>query len=115
MLKCGICGKEFDLADYAAHVTECANKKQKAEEVQKKLEAEKESKRLKEAYDALNNIKRYGTLYEGLKNDFKEKYPDLYKANFPEDCSDDHKESNDYFYREVEVNDILNYLSELFK
>lgn len=78
MLKCGLCGKEFEdemFEAYAAHVQECA--KARAEE-QKKKDLERMNAELEE-------VKRAKIVYEGLRDAFKEKYPEAYKMNFGED------------------------------
>lgn len=78
MVKCGLCGKEFEngqFEEYAAHVQNCAAEmslKKKTEDM-KKIQAE------------LEDVKRAKVVYEGLRDSFKEKYPDIYKINFPED------------------------------
>lgn len=94
MVKCGLCGKEFEngqFEEYAAHVQNCAAEmslKKKTEDM-KKIQAE------------LEDVKRAKVVYDGLKDSFKEKYPDIYKINFPEDdgtkskCScDKHEDIN---------------------
>lgn len=75
MIKCGLCGKEFEdtqFEEYAAHVNQCASEqslKKKTEDM-KKIQAE------------LEEVKRAKTVYEGLRDSFKEKYPDIYRINF---------------------------------
>ena len=75
MIKCGLCGKEFEdtqFEEYAAHVNQCASEqslKKKTEDM-KKIQAE------------LEEVKRAKTVYEGLRDVFKEKYPDIYRINF---------------------------------
>lgn len=94
MIKCGLCGKEFEdgqFDEYSAHVQKCAaemSMKKKTEDM-KKIQAE------------LEEVKRAKVVYEGLRDAFKEKYPDIYRVNFQEDVvekSDNkdtiHKNSN---------------------
>lgn len=75
MIKCGLCGKEFEdtqFEEYGAHVSQCASEhslKKKTEDM-KKIQTE------------LEEVKRAKTVYEGLRDTFKEKYPDIYKINF---------------------------------
>lgn len=99
MIKCGLCGKDFEddhFEEYAAHTNHCAAEmslKKKTEDM-KKIQAE------------LEDVKRAKVVYEGLRDSFKEKYPDIYKINFPEDdvikskcicdkCEDIKKPEND--------------------
>lgn len=80
MIKCGLCGKEFEddqFEEYAAHVQNCAaemSMKKKTEEM-KKIQAE------------LEEVKRAKVCYEGLRDAFKDKHPDIYKINFPEETT----------------------------
>lgn len=80
MIKCGLCGKEFEddqFDEYAAHVSQCAaemSMKKKTEDM-KKIQVE------------LEEVKRAKICYEGLRDAFKEKYPDIYKINFPEESN----------------------------
>ena len=80
MIKCGLCGKEFEddqFEEYAAHVQNYAAEmsvKKKTEEM-KKIQAE------------LEEVKRAKVCYEALRDVFKEKYPDIYKINFPEETT----------------------------
>lgn len=80
MIKCGLCGKEFEdgqFEEYAAHTNQCAaemSMKKKTDEM-KKIQAE------------LEEVKRAKVCYEGLRDAFKEKYPDIYKINFPEETT----------------------------
>ena len=80
MIKCGLCGKEFEdgqFEEYAAHTNQCAaemSMKKKTDEM-KKIQAE------------LEEVKRSKVCYEGLRDAFKEKYPDIYKINFPEETT----------------------------
>ena len=80
MIKCGLCGKEFgddQFEEYAVHVSQCAaehSMKKKTEDM-KKIQAE------------LEEVKRAKVCYEGLKDAFKERYPDIYKINFPEESN----------------------------
>lgn len=99
MIKCGLCGKEFEdgqFEEYAAHTNQCAaemSMKKKTDEM-KKIQAE------------LEEVKRAKTVYEGLRDSFKEKYPDIYKINFKDeidnygcgDCHacDDFDDNDDY-------------------
>ena len=75
MIKCGICGKEFNdnqLDEYAAHVSKCAyNKKIK-----------EDTERMKKINDELVALKNLKADYEKASNEFKAKYPDVYNANF---------------------------------
>lgn len=80
MIKCGLCGKEFEdnqFDEYAAHVKRCA--------YDHKLKADTE--KMKKINDELEEVKRAKVCYEGLRDAFKEKYPDIYAANFKEDNS----------------------------
>lgn len=78
MIKCGLCGKEFGdnrIDEFIAHVQKCgaAHKEhQKAEE-------------MKKINEELEEVKRAKVVYEGLRDTFKEKYPDVYRANFHND------------------------------
>lgn len=78
MIKCGLCGKEFgdnQIDEFIAHVQKCGathKERQKAEE-------------MKKINEELEEVKRAKVVYEGLRDTFKEKYPDVYRANFPED------------------------------
>lgn len=80
MIKCGLCSKEFEdgqFDEYSAHVQKCAaemSMKKKTEDM-KKIQAE------------LEEVKRAKVCYEGLRDAFKEKYPDIYKINFPEETT----------------------------
>ena len=86
MIKCGLCGKEFkddQFDEYAAHVNQCAaehSMKKKTEDM-KKIQAE------------LEEVKRAKVCYEGLRNAFKEKYPDIYKMNFGDESKVKSKDS----------------------
>lgn len=92
-IKCGLCGKEFfenEYAEYAAHVQKCAaecSMRAKTEEM-KKINQE------------LEEVKRAKVCYEGLRDAFKEKYPDIYKANFKDEkvcnCKKDNKNPSLY-------------------
>lgn len=75
MMKCGICGGDFkddEFEKYSDHVQKCAAKKI----------ALKKKEEMKKINDELEEVKRAGIVYHGLKDRFKEKYPDIYKANF---------------------------------
>lgn len=81
MLKCSLCGKEFednDYLTYASHVQECASKQLKKEQ----------EENIKKINSELEELKRMKTCYEGLRDSFKKKYPDIYAANFG---ADEHK------------------------
>lgn len=86
MIKCGLCGKEFgddQFEEYAVHVSQCAaehSMKKKTEDM-KKIQAE------------LEEVKRAKVCYEGLRDAFKEKYPDVYKMNFGDDYKVKSKDS----------------------
>lgn len=78
MIKCGLCGKEFgdnQIDEFIVHVQKCgaAHKEQQKAEEMKKINEE------------LEEVKRAKVVYEGLRDTFKEKYPDVYKANFPDE------------------------------
>ncbi len=80
MLKCGICGKECgDYLSYAMHVESCAK-----EQIKKEQETN-----MQKINEELEELKRIKTCYEGMRDSFKKKYPDIYKANFS--CSEEHK------------------------
>ena len=87
MIKCGLCGKEFgddQFEEYAVHVQSCAaehSMKKKTEDM-KKIQAE------------LEEVKRAKVCYEGLRDAFKEKYPDIYKINFPEESNNNFDSKN---------------------
>ena len=85
MIKCGLCGKEFEddqFEEYAAHVNHCAAD----------MSLKKKTEEMKKIQNELEDLKRAKVCYEGLRNAFKEKYPDIYKANFPDEVED--KSSN---------------------
>lgn len=80
MIKCGLCGKEFEdnqFDEYAAHVSKCS--------YDHKIKYDNE--KMKKINDELEEVKRAKVCYEGLRDAFKEKYPDIYAANFKEDNS----------------------------
>lgn len=90
MIKCGLCGKEFEdgqFDEYAVHVNQCA-----AEQSMRKKTEE-----MKKINEELEEVKRAKVVYEGLRDTFKEKYPDIYRANFLEDKADskDNKSNKD--------------------
>ena len=110
-IKCGLCGKEFlenEYDEYAAHVQKCAaecSMKAKTEEM-KKINQE------------LEEVKRAKVCYEGLRDAFKEKYPDIYKANFKEekhcDCKkDDDKSYSQKRYKPIKIDEDI--LDDLIK
>ena len=81
MIKCGICGKEFlndQFDEYAAHVNQCAYE----------TGLKKKTDEMKKIQEELEEVKRAKTVYEGLRDSFKEKYPDIYKINFKDEISD---------------------------
>lgn len=87
MIKCGLCGKEFgdnQIDEFISHVQKCgaAHKEQQKAEEMKKINEE------------LEEVKRAKIVYEGLRDTFKEKYPDVYRANFPDE-NVDNKNKND--------------------
>lgn len=105
MIKCGLCGKEFEdemFEAYAAHVQECA--KARAEE-QKKKDLERMNAELEE-------VKRAKIVYEGLRDAFKEKYPEAYKMNFGEH-NDSVTDSNNLSKRKTEEKHYHNELLEM--
>ena len=87
-MKCGICGKEFlndQFDEYAAHVQNCAYE----------TGLKKKTDEMKKIQEELEEVKRSKTVYEGLRDSFKEKYPDIYKINFKDEidnygCGDCH-------------------------
>lgn len=82
MLRCGLCGKEFEdsmFKEYAAHVQECA----------KRREAEERQKELVKMNEELEEVKRAKVVYEGLRDAFKEKYPEAYAVNFGKECKEE--------------------------
>ena len=87
MIKCGLCGKEFgdnQIDEFISHVQKCGaayKEQQKAEE-------------MKKINEELEEVKRAKIVYEGLRDTFKEKYPDVYRANFPDE-NVDNKNKND--------------------
>ena len=87
MIKCGLCGKEFkddQFNEYAAHVQKCAAE----------MSMKKKTEDMKKIQSELEEVKRAKIVYEGLRDKFKKKYPDIYKVNFPDDCVGDTKDSN---------------------
>lgn len=109
MIKCGLCGKEFkdgQFDEYRIHVNQCAYEaglKQKTEE-------------MKKINEELEELKRAKCYYEGLRDTFKEKHPDIYKANFPvqkinESSSKDQNVEN---IKSVQNNENLNELLSFF-
>ena len=109
MIKCGLCGKEFEdgqFDEYSVHVQKCA-----AEQSMKKKTEE-----MKKINKELEELKRAKCYYEGLRDTFKEKYPDVYKANFPvhkinESSSKDQNVEN---IKSFQNNEDLNELLSLF-
>lgn len=93
-MKCGICGKEFlndQFDEYAAHVNQCAYE----------TGLKKKTDEMKKIQEELEEVKRAKTVYEGLRDSFKEKYPDIYKINFKDEldncgCGDCHACDDDY-------------------
>lgn len=93
MLRCSICGKKFadtQLYEYAAHVQKCCAEKS----------MQMRTEKMKKINDELEEVKRAGVVYHGLKNRFKEKYPYIYKTNFKDEYScncecDKSKEDNE--------------------
>ena len=89
MIKCGLCGTEFEdhqYDEYASHVRRCA--------YNAKLKAEREKKKLEEINSELNIIKKLEAEYKQKKDacdkrkrEFKEKYPDEYEMNFKDEQS----------------------------
>lgn len=76
MLKCGICNKEFEpheIEVYQKHMTQCIDA------YRTNL---KRSEEIKKINEELAEVKRAKVVYEGLRDSFKEKYPDIYAANF---------------------------------
>lgn len=76
MLKCSICGKEFNetnVAGYAEHVAVCAKQKQE------------EYNRLNKGYEELDNLVQAQSTYLELRNRFMKNYPDLYNEYFDDD------------------------------
>lgn len=80
MIKCGLCGKEFEdgqFEEYAAHTNQCAAE----------MSMKKKTDEMKKIQSELEEVKRAKVCYEGLRDAFKEKYPDIYKINFPEEIT----------------------------
>ena len=78
MIKCGLCGKEFEddqFEEYASHVNKCAAD----------MRLKKDTEEMQKIQNELEDLKRAKVCYEGLRDAFKEKYPDIYKANFPDE------------------------------
>lgn len=82
MLKCSICSESFhdeEVLAYAAHVSECATKRNE----------ELNHVRLRKINSELEELKRVKVYYEGLRDKFKAEYPDVYESNFMEEECDD--------------------------
>lgn len=80
MLKCSLCEEMFldeDFLQYGEHVTKCVQQKKK----------ETEALNVKKMNEQLEELKRMKGCYEGMRDDFKKKYPDVYALNFKDDCS----------------------------
>lgn len=78
MLKCSICGTEFEdgmFDEYRMHINKCAYE----------AGLKKKTEDMKKIQNELENLKKAKVCYEGLRDAFKEKYPDIYKANFPDE------------------------------
>ena len=103
-IKCGICGKEFKdgmFNEYSTHVKNCAYEaglKKKTEDM-KKINTE------------LEEVKRAKTVYEGLRDSFREKYPDIYKTNFKDEINNginkDNKNKRDKKREKYFFNDFI--------
>lgn len=119
MIKCGICGKEFkddQFDEYRMHVDKCAYE----------ASLRKKTNEMKKINEELNEVKRAKTVYEGLRDAFKEKYPDIYKANFKEETAfknekndsqpinksnDSKKKERKFLLNEPEtIDDLMNFL-----
>lgn len=87
MIKCGLCGKEFEdnqFEEYATHVQKCA--------YERSLKAKTEE--MKKINEEIEEVKRAKVCYEGLRDAFKEKYPDIYKKNFSNEAEKDEEKEN---------------------
>ncbi|WP_346961388.1 hypothetical protein [Clostridium sp.] len=98
MLKCSLCGQTFEkekIDEYVDHIQKCA-----ATQKAKIKEAEE-----KEANNELEELLRMERCYEGMKEKFLRKYPNLYREHFK-----DHKcTGNKYGSKLV---DVTNEMSE---
>ena len=107
-IKCGICGKEFKdgmFDEYSIHVKNCAYEaglKKKTEDM-KKINAE------------LEEVKRAKTVYEGLRDSFKEMYPDIYKTNFKDEINNGiNKDNKDKSGKRKEKYSFDNFIDEKY-
>lgn len=81
MIKCGLCGKEFkddQFEEYALHVNRCAAN----------MSMKKKTEDMKKINEELEELKRAKVYYEGIRDEFKKKYPDIYKANFKDEVTE---------------------------
>ena len=81
MIKCGLCGKEFkddQFEEYAVHVQKCAAN----------MSMKKKTEDMKKINEELEELKRAKVYYEGIRDEFKKKYPDIYKANFKDEVTE---------------------------
>lgn len=103
MLKCSFCNKEFkanQIDEYVAHIQECA--------VEQKIK--ERAKDIKKISQELEELKRLQSCYEGMREDFKKKYPEVYKEHFNDNqCECENK----YFDKEVAFREMIKAVADM--